>query len=66
MTKMGNKVLASRKVTIPGGGGAIEIACNSVDGGEMLERDPGRYVAKLPPGAKITNRNIHSYELATR
>jgi hypothetical protein len=48
------------------GGGAVEIACNSVSGGEMLERGQGRYVAKLPPGVKLgprsdTNRVRHSY-----
>jgi hypothetical protein len=48
------------------GGGAVEIGCNFVDGGEMLERGQGRYVAALPPGVELgsrsgTERDRHSY-----
>jgi hypothetical protein len=49
------------------GGAALEIACDSVSGGEMLERGHGRYVATLPFGVKLgprsgSNRIVHSYE----
>ena len=57
----------SAPVGTQSGGGAIEIACNSVYGGEMLERGQGRYVAALPAGVKLgphsgTNRVHHSYQ----
>jgi hypothetical protein len=43
------------------GGGAVELSCNSVSGGEMLERGRGRYVTSLPSDVKLSRRIVHSY-----
>jgi hypothetical protein len=50
------------------GGGAIEIACNSASGREMVERGRGRYVTALPPDVRLgslsgMNRVKHSVEI---